>query len=51
MITTCSFTPAARQYSEGLGIELIDGVRLVELWLSGLVSVEQEIKELLPEYV
>jgi restriction system protein len=51
VITTSSFTPAAKQYAEGLGIELIDGVKLVELWLSGLVNVEQEIKKLLPEYV
>jgi restriction system protein len=51
VITTSSFTPAARQYAEGLGIELIDGVKLVDLWLSGLVNVEQEIKKLLPEYI
>lgn len=51
VITTSSFTPAARQYAEGLDIELIDGVKLVDLWLSGLVNVEHEIKKLLPEYV
>jgi restriction system protein len=51
VITTSSFTTAARQYAEGLDIELIDGVKLVEFWLSGMVNVEQEIKKLLPEYV
>jgi restriction system protein len=51
VITTGAFTASARKYAEGLGIELIDGVKLVELWLSGLVNVEQEIKKLLPEYV
>lgn len=51
VITTSSFTTAARQYAEGLDIELIDGVKLVELWLSGMVNVEQEIKRLLPEYI
>jgi restriction system protein len=51
VITTGAFTTAARKYSEGLGIELIDGVKLVEIWLDGLVNVEHEIKKLLPEYV
>jgi len=51
VITTSSFTSAARQYAEGLDIELIDGVKLVELWLNGMVNVEQEIKKQLPEHV
>ncbi|PLS17615.1 restriction endonuclease [Bacillus sp. M6-12] len=51
VITTGSFTPAAREYAEGLNIELINGVKLVDLWLNGLVNVEQEIKNLSPEYI
>jgi restriction system protein len=51
VITTSSFTHAARQYAEELDIELIDGVRLVELWLSGLENAEEEIKKLLPQYI
>lgn len=31
MVTTSAFTKAAKQYAEGLDIELVDGVRLVEL--------------------
>lgn len=48
VITTSSFTSAARQYAEGLSIELIDGVKLVELWLCGLENTEQKIKKELP---
>lgn len=51
VITTGSFTSAARKYAEGLKIELIDGVKLVELWLEGLENAEQEIKQVIPEYV
>jgi restriction system protein len=51
VITTGAFTSSARRYAEGLDIELIDGVKLVELWLAGTVMVEQEIKKILPEYV
>jgi restriction system protein len=51
VITTGSFTTSARIYAEGLDIELIDGVKLVELWLNGLVNIEQEIKNLTPDYV
>lgn len=51
VITTSSFTFAAKQYAKGLDIELIDGVKLVELWLSGMANVEQEIKKQLPEHV
>src|SRR5690625_1326129 len=50
VITTSSFTSAAKEYAEQLDIELIDGVKLVELWLSSLMNVEQEIKQSLPEY-
>jgi restriction system protein len=51
VITTSSFTPAAREYALGLDIELIEGVQLVELWLEGLENAEQEIKSVIPSYV
>ncbi|WP_175639117.1 restriction endonuclease [Metabacillus schmidteae] len=51
VITTGSFTKAARQYAEGLDIELIDGVKLVELWLAGLQKSEVEIKGLIPRHI
>jgi restriction system protein len=51
VITTGSFTPAAKSYAEGLNIELIDGVNLVELWLAGLEKAEHEIKQILPSYI
>lgn len=47
VITTSSFTSAARKYAKGLGVELIDGVKLVELWVNSLANVEREVKELL----
>lgn len=51
VITTGSFTKNAREYAEGLEIELIDGVKLVELWLAGLEKAEEEIKQIIPNYV
>jgi restriction system protein len=51
VITTGSFTSAAYEYAEGLNIELIDGVKLVESWINGLENVEEEIKHLTPEFI
>ncbi|MFD1171077.1 restriction endonuclease [Oceanobacillus picturae] len=50
VITTGSFTSSAKSYAESLNIELIDGVKLVELWISGLHNVEQEIRNLTPKF-
>ncbi|QJX63978.1 restriction endonuclease [Niallia circulans] len=47
VITTGSFTPAAYEYAKGLNVELIDGVKFVESWLSSLSKAEKEMKELL----
>lgn len=49
VITTSSFTSSARKYAKGLDIVLIDGVKLVELWMEGLDHAEEEIKNLMPE--
>jgi restriction system protein len=38
VITTADFTPAAREYAEGLNIQLINGVDLVSLWLDTMDS-------------
>src|SRR5699024_4820415 len=46
VITTSAFTKAAKQYAEGLDIELVDGMRLVDLWLDGIKKDEKEIKSL-----
>lgn len=46
VITTSSFTTAAREYAEGLDIELIDGTQLVDIWIKGLINLEEEIKKL-----
>lgn len=51
VVTTGSFTKNAKDYAAELNIELIDGVKLVELWLAGLKNAEQEIKQVLPEYI
>lgn len=45
VITTGFFTENARSYAQGLNIELIDGVKLVEEWLKSLGKSEEEIKE------
>lgn len=47
VITTGSFTPAAYEYAKGLNVELIDGVKFVESWLSSLSKEEEKMKELL----
>jgi restriction system protein len=36
LITTAQFSKAAKQYANGLNIQLIDGVDLVEYWLESL---------------
>lgn len=36
VVTTSGFTPKARTYAKGLNIELIDGHRLVDMWVSVL---------------
>lgn len=46
VITTGSFTPSAKKYAVNLNIELIDGVKLVELWITGLNHGEDEIRNL-----
>ena len=51
VITTGAFTSGAKEYADGVDIELIAGVKLVELWLDGLENAEQEIKQIIPEYV
>ncbi|TDL82079.1 restriction endonuclease [Peribacillus frigoritolerans] len=51
VITTGSFTSSARKYAEGLDVELIDGIKLVDLWIAGLENEEQEIRHVLPEYI
>ncbi|QCJ41172.1 restriction endonuclease [Bacillus sp. S3] len=38
LITTASYTKAAKEYANGLNIELIDGVVLVGLWLESMGS-------------
>lgn len=51
IINTGSFTKAAKEYAKGLNIELIDGMKLVEIWLEGLENTEQEVKDIIPNYV
>lgn len=46
VITTGSFTENARSYAQGLNIELIDGVKLVEEWLNSFGESEENIKKL-----
>jgi len=46
VVTTGSFSKNARKYAQGLNIELIDGVELVNLWLES-VTTRQEKEVLL----
>lgn len=47
VITTSSFTKHAKEYAKNLNVELIDGIKLVELWLEGIEIQEKELR-LLP---
>jgi restriction system protein len=43
VITTGSFSQNAKEYASGLNIELIDGVKLVEMWTESLEATESRI--------
>ncbi|MEI3598008.1 MULTISPECIES: restriction endonuclease [unclassified Oceanobacillus] len=49
VITTGSFTENARHYAQGLNIELIDGVKLVEEWFASLRHSEEDINNLIDD--
>jgi len=44
VVTTSQFTEPAIQYNEGLKIELIDGIKLVEYWLAGSEKSIENLK-------
>ncbi|MGO4732124.1 restriction endonuclease [Paenibacillus sp. 2KB_22] len=48
VITTSDFTNNARNYAEGLDIELINGTQLVELWLEHLETKNERVAALIP---
>lgn len=48
LISTSSYTKAAREYASGLNIELIDGLILVDYWLE---SLDEKVYSLLNETV
>ncbi|MCL7748391.1 restriction endonuclease [Halalkalibacter alkaliphilus] len=48
VITTSSFTKKAVEYADGLGIELINGVELVTMWLETMESDTAYLKQLNP---
>jgi restriction system protein len=48
VVTTSSFTSAAREYAEGLNIELIDGYTLVEYWAKGIENKREKYQALEP---
>lgn len=45
VVTTGCFTQNAKKYAEGLNIELINGVSLVEYWLQGLSQKEAQLQK------
>lgn len=46
VITTSDFTEQAKQYAAELeGIELISGLKLVDLWLEGLQNYDKEVSK------
>ncbi|HWJ78792.1 MAG TPA: restriction endonuclease [Niallia sp.] len=51
VVTTGSFTKGAHEYAKGLNIELIDGIKLVNYWITTFNKSEQEIKGLLPDFI
>ncbi|MFC0562447.1 restriction endonuclease [Halalkalibacter alkalisediminis] len=51
VITTAGFTDKAMQYAEGLGVEIISGIELVDMWLKSMESETELIKQLDPSDV
>ncbi|GAE34384.1 restriction endonuclease [Halalkalibacter akibai] len=50
IITTASFTENAIKYADGLEIDLISGIELVEMWLQSLQTEAEQIKQLNPSH-
>ncbi|WP_337034852.1 restriction endonuclease [Paenibacillus illinoisensis] len=48
VVTTSDYTSNARNYAEGLDIELINGLQLVELWLEHLETKSERVTALSP---
>ncbi len=48
VVTTGKFTHNAYTYAKGLGIELINGNQLVELWLKHLETKSESVTGLSP---
>lgn len=51
VITTAGFTDKARQYADGIGVELISGIELVDMWLQSIESETELINRLTPSDV
>ncbi|MBZ4687476.1 MAG: restriction system protein [Clostridia bacterium] len=49
VVTTSDITPNAREYAEGLNIELINGNELIEMWISVLQEEVKESWEVIPK--
>lgn len=45
VITTSGFSEKAKQYAKGLNIELIDGIKLVEMWLESLKVTRNSLNQ------
>ncbi|MEE6452666.1 restriction endonuclease [Gottfriedia acidiceleris] len=50
VITTSNFSDEAREYAEGLNIDLINGVQFVEMWMEAVAGETKQIKELQFEF-
>lgn len=48
VVTTSDYTSNARNYAEGLDIDLINGSQLVELWLEHLETKSERVTALSP---
>jgi restriction system protein len=51
VITTAGFSERAITYADGLGMELINGVDLVDMWLESMETESEYLKELNPSDV
>ncbi|WP_332695020.1 restriction endonuclease [Halalkalibacter lacteus] len=48
VITTAGFSERAKTYADGLGIDLINGIDLVNMWLESMETESEYVKELNP---
>ncbi|MBU9711039.1 restriction endonuclease [Evansella tamaricis] len=51
VVSVSDFTENAKKYAEGINVELINGVQLVDMWIKSLQTEKEQIQLLNPENI